>query len=138
MLVSTNTCIWPFKYTTATLQSLHPGTSQCKSLQLQASRVTKATATVQPNCVHKGCSKVGSVNTTLTSQSGQVPGQGANTGLHLQLHAEPIRNRLCLPVYNVRAKLGCVVSAVLFSRFRSGCRCLICCTDQTVIVEKYM
>ena len=31
--------------TTAELQSLHPGTPQCKSLQLQASKVT--TATVQ-------------------------------------------------------------------------------------------
>ena len=48
------------------LQSLHLGTPQSTSLQLQASRVTIATATVQPNCVHQGCSKAGNVNTTLT------------------------------------------------------------------------
>ena len=45
------------------IQSLHSGTPQCKSLQLQASRVT---ATVHPNCVHMGCSKAANVNTTLT------------------------------------------------------------------------
>ena len=33
-------------------------------------------------------------------QSGRVPGQGANTGLHLQLHA--VRNRPCLPVYELQ------------------------------------
>ena len=50
------------------LQSLHPGTPPCKSLQLQASRVTIATSTVQPNCVHQGCRKAGNVNTTLMYQ----------------------------------------------------------------------
>ena len=63
------------------LQLLHPGTPQCKSLQLQASRVTIATATVQLGTyLHiQGCSKVGNVNTTLTYQlqSGRIPGQGA-------------------------------------------------------------
>ena len=50
--------------------------------ELQASRVTIATATVQPNCVHQGCSKAGNVNSTLTYQlqSGQVLGQGAKQG----------------------------------------------------------
>ena len=51
------------------LQSLHPGTPQCKSLQLQASRVTRSNrqqCSQRPVCVHKGCSKAGNVNTTLT------------------------------------------------------------------------
>ena len=106
-----------FKYTTATLQSLHPGTPQCKSLQLQASRVTKATATVQPNCVHKGCSKAGSVN-----QHRAVPS--------IACWACPESSVFT----GVRARLGCVALAVLFSGFRSGRR-LIFCTDWTVMLK---
>ena len=34
----------------------------------------------------------------------------------------------------VRARLGCVALAVLFSGFRSGRR-LICCTDRTVMLK---
>ena len=56
-----------------------------------------------------------------------------NTGLRLQLHA--VRNHPCLPVYELRqARLGCVALAVSFSGFHSVCF-LICCTDQTVILN---
>ena len=67
------------------LQSLHP--AQCKSLQLQESRVSnnskRQQCSQEPVCVHKDCSKAGNVNTTLTYQlqSGQVLGLGANLGL---------------------------------------------------------
>ena len=78
-------------------------------------QASEATATVQRNCVHKGCIKAGSVNTTLTyMQSGRVPGQGANTGPCLQLHAD-----WACPESSVFtcvwARLGCVALAVLFS-----------------------
>ena len=111
MLVSTNTCIQPFQ--------VHPGTPQCKSLQLQASRVTKATATVQPNCAHKGCSKAGNVNTTLTYQlqSGQVPGQGANTGPCPESYVFTTRYR-CMS-YDELVRLCSFGSLVLWISLRS-------------------
>ena len=56
-----------------------------------------------------------------------------NTGLRLQLHA--VRNRSCLPVYELwRARLGCVPLEVSFAGFHSVC-CLICCTDRTVMLN---
>ena len=78
--------------------------------------------TVQPNCVHKGCSKAGNVNTTLMYQlqAGQVPGKGANTGLRLQLRmlSEIVHVYQCTS-YDELVRLCSFGSLVLWISLRS-------------------
>ena len=74
--------------TTATVTTSCLGHHNVKSLQLQASRVTIAIYSNSRN-LFVYTRAADNVNTTLTYQlqSGQVPGQGANTGPRLQSHA---------------------------------------------------
>ena len=87
---SINTCMH-FKYNSYSHYFLgqHNVIKSFAAASKQSKNSNRQQCSQGPVCVHKSCSKAGNVNKTLTYQlqSGLVPGQGANTGPRLQLHA---------------------------------------------------
>ena len=67
-----------------------------------------------PVCIHKDSNTAETVNTTFDNE-----------------HMHAVQNHLCLPVHQLTKLCSFAVS---FSGFHSG-RCLICCTDQTVMLK---